>query len=295
MIAKPFPTLAFAALLTGGMAIGFAGIMMRLSDVNPLASAFWRMALAAPLLWSWAAASAAKDKAENRRTDFSLALLLAGVYFAGDMALWHLSLHYTTVANATLLSNLAPLFIALWMGAVVGIRFSRLFLSGLAIALLGAALLVGPNALATNVAQPGRLWGDAFGLASAVFYAAYQLAIKDARNHYSTARLMAWSSTITALVLLPLALLAPGPFFPAALWGWLPLIGLALIAQIGGQTVIAYAFAHLPASLSSVSLLIQPLTAAIAAWILFNETLASLQIMGGFLILTGIWLSRRGS
>jgi drug/metabolite transporter (DMT)-like permease len=295
MIAKPFPALAFAALLAGGMAIGFAGIMMRLSDVNPLASAFWRMALAAPLLWGWAAACAAKDKAESKHTDFSRVLLLAGVYFAGDMALWHLSLHYTTVANATLLSNLAPFFIALWMGVVVGIRFSRLFLGGLAIALLGAALLVGPNALSTNAVQPGRLWGDAFGLASAVFYAAYQLAIKDARNHYSTARLMAWSSTITALVLLPLALLAPGPFFPAALSGWLPLIGLALIGQIGGQTVIAYAFAHLPASLSSVSLLIQPLTAAIAAWMLFNETLGPWRIMGGVLILTGIWLSRRGS
>ena len=71
--------------------------------------------------------------------------------------------------------------------------------------------------------------------------------------------------------------------------------GLALIAQIGGQTVIAYAFAHLPASLSSVSLLIQPLTAAIAAWILFNETLGPLRILGAVLILAGIWLSRRGS
>ena len=295
MTAKPFPSLAFLALLAGGVAIGFAGIKMRLSDVNPVASAFWRMALAAPLLWAWAAATQASDAAQGKRTDFTMALALAGVYFAGDMALWHLSLHYTTVANATLLSNLAPLFIALWMGLVIGVRFSRLFLGGMTLALVGATLLVGPNVTASGTTDINKLWGDAFGLASAVFYAAYQLAIKDARNRYSTARLMAWSSTITALALLPVALMLPGPFFPNELSGWLPLLGLALIAQIGGQTVIAYAFAHLPASLSSVSLLIQPLTAAVAAWILFDETLGPLRIVGAVLILAGIWLSRRGS
>lgn len=73
------------------------------------------------------------------------------------------------------------------------------------------------------------------------------------------------------------------------------MIGLALIAQIGGQTVIAYAFAHLPAALSSVSLLIQPLTAAVAAWILFDEALGPMRLLGAALLLAGIWLSRRGS
>ena len=295
MIAKPFPSLAFAALLAGGVAIGFAGIMVRLSDVSPLASAFWRLALAAPLLWVWAAASASQDKSQGKRTEFSWPLFLSGAYFAGDMAIWHLSLHNTTVANATLLSNFAPLFIALWLGIVLRVKFSRLFLCGMALALVGAALLIGPNLNMSAAEQAGRLWGDAFGLGSAIFYAAYQLAIKDARNAYSTARLMAWSSTITALCLLPLALLAPGQFFPAELAGWLPLIGLALIAQIGGQTVIAYALAHLPASLSSVSLLVQPLTAAIAAWILFNEALGPVRLLGAALLLAGIWLSRRGS
>jgi drug/metabolite transporter (DMT)-like permease len=81
---------------------------------------------------------------------------------------------------------------------------------------------------------------------------------------------MAWSSTLTALALLPFALLMPGRFFPASAAGWQILFLLAFVAQIGGQTVIAYAFAHLPAALSSVSLLIQPLTAAVAAWILLQ-------------------------
>lgn len=288
---KPFPAFAFAALLAGGMAIGFAGIFMRLSDVNPLASAFWRMALAAPLLWAWAWHVRDADQAGGKRIDFSKPLLLSGVYFAGDLALWHLSLHFTTVANATLLSNFAPIFIALWLWIAYRVRFSRIFLVGMVLALAGAALLVGPNATGGE----NKLTGDALGLASAVFYAAYQLAIKGARDAYSTARLMAWSTTITGIVLLPLALVSPGAFFPAGLAGWLPLLALALVAQIGGQTVIAYAFAHLPASLSSVSLLIQPLTAAVAAWLIFQEAILPLQMIGAALLLWGIYLSKKGS
>lgn len=288
---RPFPTFAFFALLVGGMAIGFAAIFMRLSDVNPIASAFWRMALAAPLLWAWTYAVREQDHSAGKRADFSKVLLLSGLFFAADMSLWHLSLSYTTVANATLLSNFAPIFIALWLWLAYKVRFARVFLIGMVLALVGAALLVGPNASAGK----DKLLGDCLGLASAVFYAAYQLTIKDARGTYSTARLMAWSTSVTALALLPFALFAPGPFFPTTAAGWLPLLGLALIAQIGGQTVIAYAFAHLPASLSSVSLLIQPLTAAVAAWLMFQEAMLPLQVLGGALLLWGIYLAKKGS
>ena len=291
---KEFPVLAFAALLVGGMAIGFAGIFMRLSDVNPLASAFWRMALAAPFLWAWAFAVRGQDAAAGKRTDFTRALVLAGIYFAGDMGIWHLSLHYTTVANATLLSNFAPIFIALWMWVAYRVRFAPIFIVGMLIALAGAMLLVGPNAGGPANGST-KLLGDGLGLASAVFYAAYQLVIKDARNAYSTARLMAWSTTVTGIALLPFALAAPGAFWPAQAAGWLPLLALALVAQIGGQTVIAYASAHLPANLSSVSLLIQPLTAAVAAWMIFQEAIGPVQMAGGALLLWGIYLSKRGS
>jgi drug/metabolite transporter (DMT)-like permease len=291
---RKFPPLALAALFFGGTAIGFAGIMMRLSDVNPLASAFWRMALALPVLWTWAWLVREQDRRRAMRTDFTPVLALAGIYFAGDMAFWHLSLHYTTVSNATLLSNLAPIVIALWLWLVVRVRFARQFLLGIAIALSGAILLVGPNAAAAAGGEH-KLLGDCFGLASAAFYAVYQLKIKDARDHYSTARLMAWSTSFTALALLPFALISDGAFWPASLPGWLPLIGLALIAQIGGQTVIAYSSAHLPAYLSSVGLLIQPLAATIAAWLILDEAVGPVQMMGGALLLLGIYLSKRGS
>jgi len=291
MSRAPFPTIAFATLLCGGVAIGFAGILMRLSPVAPVASAFWRMALAAPLLWIWTALTRQSESAAARRTGFSRALVLAGLFFAGDIGIWHVSLHYTTVANATLLSNFAPVFIALWMWLAMGERLSSAFVASMLIALAGAVLLVGPSAAAG--AEP--LLGDVLGLITAVFYAGYQLIVKNAREEYSTARLMAWTSTVTAVALFPFALLSSGPLVPQQLSGWLPLVALAVIAQIGGQTSIAYALAHLPASFSSVSLLIQPCTAAVAAWILLGERMSAPQITGGLLVLAGIWLSKRTS
>ena len=284
---------AFLALLAGGMAIAFAGIFMRYADVGPIASAFWRMAIAAPLLWCWAIKTHEGDRSAGKRITFTPALAYAGLFFAGDMGLWHLSLHYTTVSNATLLSNFAPIFIALWMWWAYKVRFARVFVIGMGCALIGAVLLVGPNASAgpDNI----KLLGDGLGLITAIFYAGYQLVVKEARNQYSTARLMAWSTSVTAFALLPFALLSADPFWPASMAGWLPLLALALVAQIGGQTVIAYASAHLPANLSSVSLLIQPLTATIAAWILLQESIGLLEATGGILLVWGIYLAKKGS
>jgi drug/metabolite transporter (DMT)-like permease len=160
------------------------------------------------------------------------------------------------------------------------------------LAIGGMFVLVGPNFAVGGT----KLLGDALGALTGVFYAGYMLSIKAARDaDASTARLMAWSTTITAIVLLPIALLAPQPFLPSSAQGWLVLLGLALITQILGQGLIAYAFAHLPASLSSVSLLIQPVMATLFAWWLFGEAVGVLQFAGGAIVLAGIWLSKKGS
>jgi len=160
------------------------------------------------------------------------------------------------------------------------------------IAIVGMVVLVGPNFAAGGT----KLLGDALGALTAVFYAGYLLSIKAARDaRVSTARLMAWSTTISAVVLLPIALFSPQPFLPYSANGWSILIGLALVSQVLGQGLIAYALAHLPASLSSLSLLIQPVTAAIFAWVLFREPIGAVQLAGGAIVLTGIWLARKNS
>lgn len=286
---SPVSTAAFLCLLAGGCAIGFAPILVRIAETGPVASAFWRTALAAPLLLAWA--WHVRGSEPEAGTPFG-AILGSGLFFAGDLGVWHWSIMYTSVANSALLVNLAPVFVTLAGWLLWRRTVTRTFVVAMVIAIVGMFVLVGPNFTAGGT----KLLGDALAALAAVSYAGYLLSIKVARDaKASTARLMAWSTTITAAALLPIALLSPQPFLPQSADGWWVLVGLALVTQILGQGLIAYSFAHLPASLSSLSLLIQPVTATIFAWALFGEAIGALQFAGGAIVLAGIWLARRGS
>jgi drug/metabolite transporter (DMT)-like permease len=282
-------TLALVALLLGACSIAFAPIFVRLSETGPTASAFWRTALAVPFLWGWAL-STPRAAGDGGRT-LAAPMLLAGLFFAGDLAVWHFSILFTSVANSTLLANLAPIFVTVGAWALFGQRVTRTFLAGMAIAMAGAFVLVGPS-----FGLGGRqLLGDALGVVTALFYGAYMLAVKHLREARSTAHVMAVSTTVTATVLLPLALASGEAMIPATAAGWATLFGLALVCQSAGQSLIAYAMAHLPASFSSVSLLLQPAMATLYAWALLGERAGLAQLAGGAVIVLGIWLARKGS
>jgi len=286
---------AFLCLLVGGCAIAFAPIFVRLSETGPVASAFWRCAIAAPLLWIWAlqeTRSAARNGRGGGRYGHWPALILAGLFFAGDLGVWHFSILFTSVATSTVLANLAPIFVTLAGWLIWRTQVTRVFMLGMGTAIVGMFVLVGPE-----FNQGGRpLLGDLLGALTGAFYGGYMVAVKVLRDDdASTARLMAWSTTITAIVLLPIALAFPQPFLPQGFSGWMVLVGLAVVTQILGQGLIAYAFAHLPASISSVSLLIQPVMASLYAWILFREAVGPAQWIGGAIVLGGIWLAKRGS
>jgi drug/metabolite transporter (DMT)-like permease len=280
--------LAIAALLLGAAAIAFAPIFVRLSDTAPGASAFWRVALAAAPLCLWLRLS--PRAAGAARLPWK-PLLIAGLCFAGDLGAWHVSILYTSVANSTLEANFAPIFVTLGAWLLFRQRVSRLFLIALAVTLGGATLLIGPN-----FALGGRaLLGDVLGIVTAMFYAGYMLAIKAASERASTAGIMAVSTAVAALALLPYALVTADVFMPQSANGWLVLAGLALIPHIAGQSLIAYGFAHLPAAFSSVSLLLQPVLAAVYAWILLGEAVGPVQMLGGLVVLAGIYLAKRAS
>ena len=282
-------TVALAALALGACSIAFAPIFVRLSETGPTASAFWRTALAVPFLWAWAAATPRTDGERSNR--LAAPMLLAGLFFAGDLAVWHFSILFTSVANSTLLANLAPIFVTVGGWLLFRQRVTGTFLAGMAIAMAGAFVLVGPS-----FGLGGRqLLGDVLGVVTAMFYGAYMLAVKHLREARSTAHIMAVSTTVCAIALAPLVLASGETILPATGAGWLTLLGLALVCQTLGQSLIAYAMAHLPASFSSVSLLLQPAMATLYAWAILGERAGLAQLAGGTVILFGIWLARRGS
>jgi drug/metabolite transporter (DMT)-like permease len=281
---------ALGALLAGATCIAASPIFVRLSEAGPTATAFWRVALAVPVLW---ALYLLKPRARAGRYGAQWPLLIAAAFaFAGDLGFWHASIQLTSVANSTLLANLASIFVTLAAWIFLRERPSGIFLAGLAAALAGVALLVHTS---LEFSRTGLI-GDALGVVTAIFYAAYILAVKALRDRgETTLHLMAVTSTITAIFLLPAALASGDPMRPASAYGWWILIGLALVSHAAGQGLIAYALAHLPAAFSSVSLLLQPVMAALFAWLILSESLVPLQIIGGLVVLAGIYLARRGS
>jgi len=277
------------ALLAGATCISLSPIWVRIADVGPTVSAFWRVALAVPLLWI--VFLSIPGKIHWKKTNPYL-LAAAGVAFAGDLAFWHWSIQFTSVANSTLLANLASIFVTLAAWVLWRQRPSGTFLVGLAAALLGVALLV----RASLGFSARTLLGDGLGLVTAMFYAWYLLSVKGVRDRgVATLQLMAVTTTITAVILFPVALVSGEALLPGSATGWLKLLGLAWISHSAGQGLIAYALAHLPAAFSSVGLLFQPVMAAGFAWLLLAEPLAPLQIVGGVIVLAGIYLAHRGS
>jgi drug/metabolite transporter (DMT)-like permease len=274
---------ALAALFAGAGAIASSALWVKVSEAGPVSTGFWRVFLALPVLWAWAAFDARERPRAMTRRDLRL-LALAGFCFAGDLGVWHWSILLTTVANATLFANCAPIFVTLVVWVVFRQRPSARFLVGLTAALAGMFML-----LHGDFHQGGSaLLGDLLGIVTAMFYAGYQMTVSRARDTISTARLMAVSGIVSALILLPVALLSGERFLPSTATGWLLLVGLALTSQVAGQSLIAYALAHLPGTFASVALLVQAVMAAALAWLLLGETLTPVAIVGGVLVLVGI-------
>lgn len=278
--------LALLALLAGGVGIAFAPIFVRWSEVGPCSTAFWRLALAAPWMGFWASRESGSRPSSRREM---ARLVLPGLFFAADLGVWHWSIRFTTVANATLLANFAPVFVTLGGYLFLGRGFRRLFLVGMALALLGTVLLLGGRR------APHGLLGDGLGLLTAVFYASYLLSVSRVREDHSTATVLAWSASAAAVALLPVCLATHEKFLASTPIGWLNLLGLAVISHIGGQGLIAYALRHLPASFSSVTLLVQPVGAMLLAWGFFGERMGPLQGLGAAVVVAGILLARAGS
>ena len=287
----------FAALIAGALAIAFAPIFVRISPLEPTATAFYRMALALPLLALW---GVVERRSAPRATDplatlsprrQVMLLVVSGMFFAFDLVSWHWSIRYTSITNATFLANLAPIIVTVAAWLIFRERITGTFLLGMALSLVGAALLVRAS-LSSGGSHP---LGDALGVLTAFFYAGYLLTAKGLRRTMGTGRLMGWSSLVTSVVLLAVTLAAGESLVTNSPRGWLVLLGLAWISQVLGQGLIVYGLAHLPASFSSVGLLIQPVAAALLAWVLLGEALGALQLAGGAAVLVGILVARRAS
>ena len=275
----------YLALIAGILCIAWSAIFVRWTDIPGSASAFYRMLVPAVILLPTAPFD--RDTRLNGRMIWIIAL--GGLFFALDLALYNTSILKTSAANATLLGNNTPIVVGLISWLLFRKKPGSGFWLGLLLAVGGSVVIVW-----ADLGRHVRFGvGDLMALGAAVCFAVYLLATERVRNSIGTLaflRLAMVSSTLALLLInlmLGISLRMP---HGRTLWA---ILGLGLISQLGGYLALTYALGHLPATITSISLLTQgPLTAAMAA-VLLGEPLSLPQIVGGALVLSGVGLAHR--
>lgn len=277
----------YLALLLGVACIGMSAIFTKWADVPGAANGFWRMAFAVALMLPLFLRDVRARPLAARRGPALAAL--AGLFFAADIFAWGTGLRISNVATTTFLANTAPVWVGLGALLIYKQRLRPGFWLGLAIALLGAAVLLGPDLLKN--AQIGL--GSTLGLIAGFFYGGYVLITERVREHLSVLASF-WIATVASmLALLMFAMLLGQPLFGYPAASYVNLFMVALVSQVGGYVLVNYALGHLPASVVAPTLMIQPLFTALVAVPLLGEPLTLVQLLGFVLVTAGVWVVNR--
>ena len=273
-----------AALLLGNFALAFGPWFVRMADVGPSASAMWRMALATPVLFAITAVRHQPLRLPSR--GIYLTLIFSALFFAVDLAAWHIGILKTKMSNAALFANAASLFFPVWGYLATRSLPSRREGLAFAMATLGAILLLGRSAELSRA----HLVGDMLCLAAGLCYTGYLVLIARARETLPSWTLLSWSTLATILPLLAIAALLGERIMPS---NWTPVIALAVVSQLLGQGMMVYALGRVSPLVFGLALLTQPIVSATMGWISYGETLAPVDIAGAVMIGLALILVRQ--
>jgi drug/metabolite transporter (DMT)-like permease len=281
---------AYAALLVAISGIAWSAIFIRWAALPGPSSAFYRVFIAALVLVPWRLSHglAQGAKAERITTRAVLLALSGGVFFGLDLALYNTAVMRTTATTATLLGNNSPIVVGIGSWLLFRRKPQPRFWVGLMLALAGCAIV-----MVTTIGKSGAagdLTGDFMALGAAVFFAGYLLVTERVREEMDTLTFSTIAVVGSVLTLLVVCMVLGVPLTGFSRDTWAALFGLGLISQLGAYLALAYALGHLPATITSVGLLAQvPLTALLAVPLL-GEPLTAVYLIGGTVVLTGIYI-----
>ena len=275
-----------AAAATAALGISTAGILFVLSEASPSTATFFRCLYALPLLW-WLMRR--EDAVYGGRSARARGwALLAGVFFAGDLLLFHHAILLMGAGLATVLVNLQVVIVMIAAWLIWGERPSLAQAVAVPIALGGVVFISG--VLEAEPYGNDPVLGSILAILTAVCYAGYLLILRKGRDRRRAAGPIFDSTLTCGLTALAAGLIVgdfdPLPSLPMHAW----LLLLALSAQVAGQVMIAIALPRLPAATTSLILLIQPVLATVIAMIVLAESPSPTQLLGVVLILGGVLL-----
>jgi drug/metabolite transporter (DMT)-like permease len=273
------------AAVAGALCIAFSGILVRLADVSPDTAAVFRCLYAVPVLAVLAFRERRRYGPRSARERWLA--VIAGVFFALDLAFWHRSIDAVGAGLATVLGNLQIVLVAVVAWMLLGERPGSLLLGAIPVILAGIVLISGVAEDDAFGRDP--VAGVAFGALTALAYTAFILILRRGNRDVRRPAGPLLDATATAAVVgsiigVALGTLDPTPGWPAT--GWL--VVLALTAQVAGWLLISVSLPRLPAAVTSVLLTVQPVGAVLLAMVILGETPSALQLLGVALVLAGV-------
>jgi len=275
---------AYLALGIGVLALSFSAMFVRWANAPGPVTAFYRLFLSIFLLFPFFLPRAKGNASIKSRAIWFP--LLAGAFTAFDLALWTSALSFTTAANATLLGNTAPLWVALGAWLIFRQIHSRTFWLGLFIAMFGAALIIGTD----FILHPRFGIGDVMAIFTGFFYGGYFLFTEKSRAHFDSVVHIWFVGVGASIALFIVNIALDNPLTGYDSRTWLVFFATAVVSQLIGYMALAYALGHLPASIVSPTMVLQPVVTAILAIPLLGEIPGIWQGIGGLIALIGIFL-----
>ncbi len=276
--------LAYLALGAGIFALSFSAMFVRWANAPGPVTAFYRLFFSTFLLLPFFVPRMQANPAVKSRS--IVFPLLAGIFTAGDLGLWTASLAYTTASNATLLGNTAPLWVALGTWLILKQNLTPAFWRGLMLALLGAALIMGTDFLL----HPRFGIGDVMAVTTGLFYGGYFLCTEKSRRRFDPVSHI-WITGVSASVsLFVINLLLRYPLSGYPTRTWLIFLATSVVSQLIGYMSLAYALGHLPASVVSPTMILQPVVTTLLAIPLLGEIPSIWQGIGGAIALVGVYI-----
>ncbi len=277
-------------VLAGAVLISFAAVLVALSGVASAPTAFYRLAIGGAALLVLALARGERLRLPPR---FAGYVLLAGLAFAADLVIWHLSIYRVGPGIATLLPNFQVVLMAIAGWLIWRERLSRGVFIGIAVAIAGLVLLL---TAAPEAGQGRFLSGIGYGLGAALAYTLYLLFLRlagSAASRESPAFFIALISLLAAAIV-AIWVGASGESFAVPFgfaWLWLALYGLA--CQAGGWFLISTGITRVSTALAGLLLLLQPTLTFVWDWLIFGRRFTVLELAGAALALIGLYLGMR--
>ena len=285
----------YAALAGGVLVVSTASVLIRFAQgqgVPSLAIAAWRLAIAALVLLPWVLFGARKELVALQGRDRLLAAA-SGVFLALHFASWIVSLEYTSVASSVALVTTNPIWIALFSVLVLRERMPTVRLAAVALSLAGSGVILWADAGAANAQAPQPMLGNLLALLGSLTVCGYLLIGRRLRSHMSLLAYMGLVYGVAALCLMALAFATGTRLTGYTGFGWIMLVALALGPQLLGHGAFNYALKHVSATMIAITVLGEPVGSTLLAWLLFDEAVGPVKLMGMVLLLGGIFLAAK--